>query len=72
MPDRPRNRLPAGSTPWDPLNGFRIGVLAGGLAGAGALAVAGSGGVWLVLGPAAVGGAIGYWTEKRRQRNRRP
>jgi hypothetical protein len=48
------DRLPEGRPPWDPLNGLRIGALAGGVIG-----------VILTL---IAGGAIGYWSEKRKQR----
>ena len=59
-------KLPAGHPPHDPLNGFRVGAFAGGIMG-----LLGS---WLVASPnfiallagAVVGGAVGYWTEKRR------
>ena len=62
------NRYPAGRPPHDPINGFRVGALAGGITGVLAS--------WLVADPhpaallvgAVVGGFVGYLTEKRKQR----
>ncbi|MGI9603315.1 MAG: hypothetical protein ACR2QE_15625 [Acidimicrobiales bacterium] len=66
MARRRKTTLPTGTTPWDPLNGFRIGAMAGGLVSAGVVAATGAGGIGVVLGVALGGGAIGYWVEKRR------
>ncbi len=63
-----RTRLPPGSQPYDPLNGFRIGALAGGLLGAVAAWAFGSYAVWIVIFCAAGGGVVGYWSERRRSR----
>jgi len=70
MSRRRISSLPTGKAPWDPLNGLRIGALAGGLLGASTVALIGSGGVWVVLTGAAAGGAIGYWTQKRQMSDR--
>jgi hypothetical protein len=61
-----RERLPAGTQPYDPLNALRVGALAG----------AGLGGLigillswltpWLVVAGAGLGGFLGYRREKRR------
>jgi hypothetical protein len=58
---------PAGRTPWDPANGFRIGALTGGLIGAVLSAMSGVTSL-VIIGFAAIGGAVGYWLEKRKQR----
>ena len=57
---------PAGWTPWDPVNGLRVGVLAGGLVGVAATALIGGRAAWLILVGGALGGAVGYWTQTRR------
>jgi hypothetical protein len=61
------SRLPPGRQPYDMLNGFRIGALAGGLMGALGAAVTNTRVVWVVLVGAAAGAVIGYWTERRRR-----
>ena len=53
--------------PWDPANGFRIGALTGGLIGIALIAVSEFTAL-LVIPFAAIGGAVGYWSEKRKQR----
>ncbi len=68
MSRRPPPRLPAGRPPWDPLNGLRVGAFAGGAAGVVVTAAAGLSYIWAVLVGAAAGGAVGYWSEKRKQR----
>ncbi len=67
MSDEERSRLPAGRPPWDPLNGLRIGVLVGGVVGVTITLITPVTGIWLTLAGGAVGGALGYWSEKRRQ-----
>lgn len=59
-----RQRLPAGRTPWDPVNGFRIGALTGGVIALGLGLLIGVESFWLVIPGAVLGGAIGYWTER--------
>jgi uncharacterized protein YcfJ len=59
--------FPAGRSPWDPVNGFRVGALTGGVVG-----VLVSIGLSVTpLGPVAVGvvagGILGYRTEKHKQ-----
>jgi hypothetical protein len=61
-------RHPPGGQPYDAANGLRVGVLAGGLAGAGITALFGPGAVWAVFAGAAIGGAVGYASERRRLR----
>ena len=61
--DRP---LPPGRQPYDPLNGARIGALAGGILGALGVALTGMGNAWLVIVGASAGAGIGYWTERRK------
>ncbi len=65
--NRDRPRLPAGRPPWDTLNGFRVGAFAGGILGALVMLVAGRSAFWVVLVGAAVGGAVGYWVERRKR-----
>lgn len=60
-----RSRLRPGRQPYDPLNGLRVGGLAGGVLGAIVTAVASLGHPWLVVGGVLIGGAIGYWFERR-------
>jgi hypothetical protein len=57
--------------PWDPLNGARVGAVAGALVGAvltALTALTGLASFWVIAGCGAVGGGIGYWSEKRKQR----
>jgi hypothetical protein len=61
-------RLPPGHPPWDTINGFRVGGFAGALLGAIPAVIVGGLAVWLIPIGAVVGGAIGYWTERRKQR----
>lgn len=64
----PTERLPAGTTPWDPFNGIRAGGFAGALLGAfGAFLFPGAA-VWLIVGGGVIGGTAGYTIERRRQR----
>lgn len=61
-------RLPPGRQLYDPLNGLRVGGLAGGLIGGIVTAATSIALVWLVGAGAIVGGAFGYWYERRRLR----
>ncbi len=65
-----RSPTPADRQPWDPANGLRVGVVAGGLLGAALLAVTGFANFWVVGLAGAVGGAVGFWSEKRKQPDR--
>lgn len=53
----------------DPINGLRVGALAGGLLGALVTVVTGTSYAWLVLVLGVAGGAVGYFTERSRQRS---
>ncbi len=64
MDTMPRDRLPPGVQPYDPLNGFRVGALAGALLGAIPTFVVGS--PWFVIGGSILGGIGGYLRERRR------
>jgi hypothetical protein len=52
----------------DPINGLRVGTLAGGLLGALVTVLTSTSLAWLVLVLGVTGGAIGYLTERSRQR----
>ena len=58
-------RLPPGRQWYDPLNGIRVGGLAGAVLGGIATAVTGVAYVWLIAVGAFAGAAFGYWYEKR-------
>jgi uncharacterized membrane protein len=49
----------------DPINGLRVGALAGGLLGALITVLTTTSFAWMVLVLGVVGGAIGYLTERR-------
>jgi hypothetical protein len=51
----------------DPINGLRVGALAGGLLGALITAMTSVTNAWLVMLIGVIGGAVGFWTEKNRQ-----
>jgi hypothetical protein len=61
-----RSTLRPGQQPYDPLNGLRVGGLAGGILGGIATAVTSVGNVWLVVVGVVLGGAIGYLYERRK------
>lgn len=61
-----RDRLPAGTQPYDPLNGVRVGALAGGVLGGLIGLLLSWLTPWLVVGGAVVGAYLGYRREKRR------
>ena len=52
-----------GRQPWDPANGLRIGMFAGAPVGT-VVAALGSAHIWLVAACAALGSAVGFWSEK--------
>lgn len=52
----------------DPINGLRVGALAGGLLGALITVLTSTSYAWIVLVLGVVGGVIGYLTERSRQR----
>jgi|COG998Drversion2_1049125.scaffolds.fasta_scaffold01557_3 hypothetical protein len=58
-------RYPPGRQPYDPLNGFRVGALFGGIIGVLPAAILGPYTAVTMVGGAAIGGAVGYWWEKR-------
>ena len=58
---------PAGHPPHDPINGLRIGGLAGGVVGVLVVAAFDVAAFWLVLVFAAIGGGVGYLSEKHKQ-----
>lgn len=62
-----RAPLPPGKTPWDPVNGVRIGAIAGALVGGFVHLVLGVT-ILAIIGLALVGGAIGYAVERPRRR----
>ena len=51
----------------DPINGLRVGALAGGLLGAVIILLTSASYAWVVLVLGVTGGAIGYLTERSRQ-----
>ena len=59
-------RLPPGRPPWDAWNGLRVGFFAGGVIGALGLWVAGAESFWLAFVAAAVGGVLGYRSERNK------
>ena len=52
----------------DPINGLRVGALAGGLLGALVTVLTSTAYAWMVLLFGLAGGAIGYFTERSRRR----
>ena len=65
MGEEQHDQLPPGRQPYDPLNGLRVGALAGGIFGA-VIAGLTDIGFWFVLFAAIVAATVGYWTQKRR------
>ena len=63
--DRPH--LAPGREPWDPANGLRIGGFIGALVGGLISITVSTGLVWLVGVFGAIGAAVGFWSEKRKQ-----
>lgn len=63
--DRPR--LPIGRPPWDPWNGARVGVLAGGIVAFLGVWLSGWDRYWVTLVGAVIGGAFGYLSEIRKR-----
>jgi hypothetical protein len=68
MSDGQEDRLPPGHQPYDPLNGFRIGAVAGGILGAIVMVVTSLTSLWVMLIGAFIGGVIGFLYQKRRLR----
>lgn len=65
MADENHDKLPPGRQPYDPLNGLRVGALAGGIFGA-VIAGLTDLGIWFVVLTAIVAATVGYWTQKRK------
>ena len=59
-------RYPGPMVVHEPINGLRIGGFAGGLLGAVITAIFGSSVAWLIFVFGIIGGAIGFWSERRR------
>lgn len=53
----------------DPINGLRVGALAGGLFGALITVLTSTSYAWIVLVLGVAGGAIGFFTERSRRHN---
>ena len=70
MNERTEPSYPPGHQPYDPLNGLRIGALAGGVLAVIPIALLGFGFAWLMVVGAAIGGAAGYLRERRGMRRR--
>lgn len=62
--------LRPGRQPWDPANGLRVGIMVGGLIGAAVIALTGLERFWILAATGTIGGAVGYCSEKRKQRDR--
>lgn len=60
------DRLPPGRQPYDALNGLRIGALAGGVLGVIATVLFSLANIGPTLAGAVIGGAAGYFSEKRK------
>ena len=56
--------FPRGRQPYDRLIGFRVGAIAGGILGVIVIAISSLASFWVVLVGAAIGGGVGYWTER--------
>ena len=56
-----------GDQPWDPANGLRVGLVAGGLVGVVVTLLTGLANFWVVVVCGALGGGIGFWSAKRRR-----
>lgn len=65
MGEENADRLPPGRQPYDPLNGLRVGALAGGIVGA-IIAGLTDLGLWFVFLTAIVAATVGYVTQKRK------
>jgi hypothetical protein len=65
MGEEKADRLPPGRQPYDPLNGLRVGALAGGIVGA-VIAGLTDLGLWFVFLTAIVAATVGYVTQRRK------
>ncbi len=64
MPGENAPRYPPGKQPYDSLNAVRIGVVAGGILGAGVTALTSIANLWLVGLFAVIGGIVGFWSRR--------
>lgn len=69
MKDKDDYRLPSGTQVYDTFNGARVGAIIGALLGAVITGLTSPGLAWLIPVGAALFGAIGYYTERRRVRS---
>jgi len=72
MNPREASSLPPGRQPYDPLVGFRVGAIAGGILGVVVVAISSLASFWVVVVAAAIGGAVGFWTEKSKMSGEDP
>lgn len=70
-PLKGKGELPQTGHLWDQAIGLRIGLAVGGLLGALIIALTGIVSFWILVFTAAIGGAIGFWSEKRKHRTHR-
>ncbi|MDH3678868.1 MAG: hypothetical protein OEV40_02840 [Acidimicrobiia bacterium] len=70
MTSSPSRDVEPGREPWDPANGLRVGILAGGVVGAVVAVVSGVAHFWVVALGGVIGGGIGWWSERRKQPRR--
>ena len=62
------SRYRAGHPPHDVINGLRVGAFIGGVAGGLIIWLLDVTTIWIVIAGAVLGGAYGYWSERRKSR----